>query len=170
MARQALDSNQVKIEQQKPIDLDKIDPRDRDGEIAIADQSMLDDDYAAKLAFYDEPVTIRIQPSTDKNAAQFVPVWVNGRPPMIRLDDGRWFQMQDGYLPTNQELTVKRSVVEVLARAKITNIQHDADPRREDHRNNMIVPTTIMAHSFSVLRDDNPRGAAWLAEQIRRNF
>jgi hypothetical protein len=170
MPREPLQPGDVKVEQQKPIDLAKAKPRDREGEVMLADPSIIDDDYAAALAFYAEEVTIRINPSTEKNAAQFVPVWVNGRPAEVKGLDGMFHVRHGGYLPVNEDLTLRRSAVEVLARAKITNIQHDADPRREDHQNNIVVPTTSMAHSFTVIRDENPRGPAWLREQIRRNF
>ena len=46
--------------------------------IVIADKP-LNKDYLDELAFNEEPVTIRLEPSTDKNAATWFPIWVNGK-------------------------------------------------------------------------------------------
>ncbi len=149
---------------QKPTISD--DPNEYGGDIVTA-QQVIDKDYAAELAFNEEPLTIRLQPSSEKNAAMSMPVTVNGKPAEV-YQNGRW--MEVGYLPVNTTLTVKRKVVEIIARARIDTVNTEiigpetADPRNQIRRN------TSPLHSFSILEDKNPRGRAWLTELMNRNF
>lgn len=163
MSRQELNTEQFAIGQKPPI---SGNPADYDGDIVIA-QQVIDKDYAAELAFNEEPVTIRLQPSADKNAAMAMPVTVNGKPAEV-FHNGRWTEI--GYLPVNRNLTVKRKVLEVILRSKIDTVNtHIIGAETENPRNEVTRLTSHM-HSCSILEDQNPRGAVWASELINRNF
>ena len=162
MARTELHSDTLKIDQNPSIlDLDQYD-----GDVVLVDD-LGAKSYAEELAFMAEPVRIRIEPSAEKNASAVFPVWVNGKGAEVH-QNGRWLEI--GYLPVGQVITVRRSVLEVIIRAKTdtihTRIQHMDAERPE----NVIDRYTSPVHSFSIVEDRNPRGAAWVAELRRRNF
>lgn len=163
MPRTALHSSDIKIEQKADIGDDVLE---REPEIVLVDK-MPDKEYADALAFAEEPVKIRLEPSSEKNAATSFPVWVNGKPAEI-FQNGKWREI--GYLPVGQIITVKRKVVEIIARAKIDTIDTEVKDQDSERPNNAIKRRTSAVHSFSVLGDTNPIGAAWLTELIRRNM
>lgn len=102
---------------------------------------------AELLAFMEEPVTIRLETSHDKNAAIVVQTWNDGRPQnFIR----------------GKEQTVKRKFVEVLARAKVQSFGN-VELKDADGNNTVAWPkSTSQAYPFQVIRDDNPKGRDWL--------
>jgi hypothetical protein len=165
MPRQELHSDNIAIEQRPPVD----DLADREGDVIMVDPSVASKDYAAELAFMDEPVTIRLEPSSDRNAIAVFPVWVNGRQAEI-FQNGRWIEV--GWLPVGREITVKRKVLEVIVRAKIDTVNTPSSDELAMHANpdNKVRRFTSAVHSFSVIEDKSPRGAAWLSEMRRRNF
>ena len=164
MPRQELHSDTLTIEQ-KPTISDN--PDDYDGEIVLVDPSVAAKEYADELAFMEEPVTIRIEPSADKNAAGAFPVWVNGKPAEV-CQNGRWDEI--GYLPVGRVLTIRRKVLEVIIRAKVDTVQTRIVDQDSERPNNVINRFTSPVHSFSILEDRNPKGAAWVTEIRRRNI
>lgn len=72
------------------------------------------DDWADNMRFMSAPVTIRIHETNDPNAEPRVPVCVNGE---------KSHPIFGNHLPRGIEITVKRSVAEVLARAKPINVK-----------------------------------------------
>jgi hypothetical protein len=163
MARQELHSDQFKTEQRPPI---PIDPNSYDGDIVMVD-NLGDKDYAAELAFMEEPVKIRLEPSAEKNASGAHPFWVNGKAAEV-FQNGRWDEI--GYLPVGVVLTVKRKVLEVIIRAKTDTVQTKVQEFNGELPNNLMTRFTSPQHSFSIIEDRNPRGPAWVAELRRRNF
>lgn len=161
MARTALNSDDVKIEQTKPV----VDPEDRKT-IVRGDETILKDkDYADRLAMGEDPVTIVINPSGQENAPTSYPAWVNGKGAEA-LVNGQWMPII--YVPVGVEVTLKRKYVEVLGRAKETKIKTVYGSASEAQPRNEAVRTTTAVCNFSVLKDDNPRGVAWLSELLRR--
>jgi hypothetical protein len=162
MARQELHSDTLpKIEQPPPID----DTRNYAGDI-VTGEKIGGNDYLDELAFMAEPVTIRLEPSSERNAANVFPVWVNGKPAEV-LQNGRWLEIM--YLPVGQVITVRRSVLEIIARAKTEDIRTEYNEREDpDRPSNRITRHPRAVHSFSVIEDKNPKGPAWLAEMRRR--
>lgn len=163
MARQELHSDTLKIEQKPPI----LDPAQYDGDIVTGEKIGGNTDYLAELAFMEEPVTIRLEPSSDKNAATAFPIWVNGKPAEV-FQNGRWDEI--GYLPVSRALVVKRKVLEVIIRAKTDAIHTKVQEMDSERPNNVIQRFTSPVHSFSILEDGNQRGPAWVAEIRRRNL
>lgn len=162
MGRKALHTSDVKIEQKDPI----IDPEDRGGDIVLADERV-NKDWLDDLAFNEEPVTIRIEPSAEKHAAGAHPVWVNGKGAEV-FQNGGWQEI--GYLPVARNLIVKRKVVAVLAGAKFDRISTEVVEVTNENPVNKINRFTSANVTFSVLEDRNPKGRAWLTDLIRRNM
>lgn len=162
MGRKELHSSDVKIEQKPPI----IDPSKYDGDIVIADRP-INQDWVDELAFNEEPLTIRIEPSSEKHAATAHPVWVNGKGAEV-FQNGQWQEI--GYLPVGRVLIVKRKIVAVLAGAKFDRITTEVIEVQNDNPDNQVRRFTSSAVSFSVLEDKNDRGRAWLTELIRKNM
>lgn len=151
---------------QKPLRQDAAgDSIERGGDIARADASTLIDDYAERLAFNEDPITILLHPSRERNPPLVVDCWVNGRGAEV-LVDGKWHQF--GCLPINKPVTTRRKYVEVLCLSRTDTVQTDSGSTAEDHPHNRVVRHTSANHTFSVIRDDNPRGAAWLARVLNQ--
>lgn len=161
MPRHALHSEDIKIEQKPDIDGDVIE---RKPEIVRADK--IDTDYADALSFAEEPVKIRLEPSTDKNAATFFPIWVNGKGCEVFLN-GAWREM--AYLPVGQTLTIKRKYLAVIVGSKIDTVHTEIRQPESETPHNVVQRYTSAVHAFSVIEDNNPRGAEWLTELRRRN-
>lgn len=66
-------------------------------------------DWAGSMAFLNEPIEIRISSTTNPNDEKFVFACVNGE---------RSHPQYGNYLPRDVELTLKRKVVQNIARAK----------------------------------------------------
>jgi hypothetical protein len=164
MARQELHSDSMPLPEQMPPISD--DPSLYDGDVVLT-EDVLKKEYADALAFNEEPVTIRIEPSSEKNAAGAFPVWVNGKPAEV-FQLGRWDEI--GWLPVGRVLIVKRKVLEVIIRAKVDSIQTKIIDQDGERPNNVVHRFTSPVHSFSILEDRNPRGPAWVTELRRRNL
>tara|TARA_R110000868_G_scaffold319759_1_gene580701 strand:+ start:4757 stop:5254 length:498 start_codon:yes stop_codon:yes gene_type:complete len=164
--RSELHTGDLKVEQKPTL----IDGAERPVEIVTVDK-MLSKDYLDELAFNEEPVRIRIEPSADKNAARSVPVWVNGKGAEVMMGEGaqrRWVELK--YLPVGVPLVVKRKYVEILARTKQDTISTNIVGEETERPENRIERFTSSFATFSVLEDNNPIGRAWLTEMHRRNM
>lgn len=144
-----LDTRGERTGQAKPIDMPTTKPGiKRDTSVELLDGVCDVDDFAAELAFLEEPVDVLVHESTDNSAAPIVEVFHNGTPQrFIR----------------GQVQTVKRKYLEVLARAKRTgysqSVYRDQVSGEAIQRMN---PHTALQFPFSVMNDTNPRGPAWV--------
>lgn len=166
MGRTALAAEHVAdiaIDQKKDIGPDQTD---RDGEIVRAEQ-LIAKDYLDELAFNEEPVTIRLEPTAERNAPTSFPVWVNGKGCEV-WQNGQWQEI--AYLPVGRIVTVKRKYLEVIIRAKLDTVNTEVKEKDSEHPNNVIQRFTSAVHSFSIIEDENPKGIAWLTELRRRNM
>lgn len=164
MSRQELNSDNISIEQPAAIIGDLID---REPDVIVADPGLMTKDYEDELAFMADWLTIRLEPSGAENAPDTFPVWVNGRGAEV-LINGRpliWT-----HLPVGPEITVRRSVVEIIARSKTMRIQtsHSGDPFVQ--LQNKTSRNVSQTQPFSIISDPSPRGRAWAAEMVRRQF
>jgi hypothetical protein len=162
MAREALHTADIAIEQMTPIG----DTAFYDGDIILADRDFTQE-YAAELAFMEEPVTIRLEPSAEKFAAPWFPAWVNGKGAEVH-QRGRWEEV--GYLPVGEVITIKRKILEVLIRAKHDIINTDVRDKDSERPDNRVTRHTAAVHQLSIIEDRNPRGVPWLSEMRRRNW
>ena len=97
-------------------------------------------------AFMNEPVMVTVMSSGRDNETPYVMVGVNGVTQMFKRD-----------VP----IVVKRKYVERLARAKETGYDQQVDDRMGE-RMNSLQSRNSLRYPFTVNRDDNPRGSAWL--------
>jgi len=162
MPRQELHSDTLPVDQRPPI----TDQSTYEGDVILTEQ-IGNKDYLAELEFMEEPVTIRLEPSSDKNAAMAFPIWVNGKKAEV-FQHGRWDEI--GYLPVGVPLIVKRKVLEVIIRAKTDTIHTSIQEMDSERPNNVVQRFTSPVHSFSIIEDRNPRGPAWATELRRRNL
>lgn len=139
---------------QKPV----IETReDTEGEIVVAPES-LENDYQAQLAFMEEPVTIRIERSAEKFPPRVIDCWVNGKGAEVLINN-KWVETRA--IPVGMPVTTKRKYVEVVARAKVENVNTHVE-KRPDSEVNEIHRNASARAPFSVIHDANPKGAAWL--------
>lgn len=163
MGRQELFSGDVAIAQHDDI---VGDLKDRKPDVVVGEK-VVNKDYIDELAFNEEPVTIRIEPSNEKNAPAHFPCWVNGRGADVLLN-GEWVSV--GHLPVSTILTVKRKYVEVIMRSKIDTITTDVVEEAGKDPINKVKRFTVATNSLSIIKDDNPLSRAWLTELRRRNM
>jgi hypothetical protein len=158
-----LHSADIKIDQKAPL---LVEPGAARSEIVLTDQ-LPQKEYLDELAFNEEPVTIRIEPSSDKNAPAAYPIWNNGKGCEV-WQRGRWEEIT--YLPVGRNLIIKRKYLAIMATAKQDTVHTEVKERDGENPENIVQRFTSAVMTFSVLEDKNPRGAAWLTELRRRNF
>lgn len=182
-----LQSDDVKIEQKPAIVLvppkkrgEKTKKTVRESDVVKAGEDVLKDkDYLDKLAFMEQPVTVRLEPSNEKNAATVFPIWVNGTGCEVYFDtvsgksihpeDGKGRWLQCAYVPVDEELTIKRKYLEVIIRAKIDTVQTQVIEHPGLDPENRVSRFTSPIHSFSILYDPDPRGPDWVKSIRRKN-
>jgi hypothetical protein len=101
----------------------------------------------AMMAFNEEPVTVMIHETSERDAQQLFDVSVNNLTVVFKRGETK---------------TVRRKFVEQLARAKPVHYEN-----QEYQRINGDVGVNYVAHRglrfpFSVIEDRNPKGAAWI--------
>lgn len=136
------------------------------GESIVVASGRLDKDYAAELAFNEEPVTIRIEPGNDEKAPMTVDVFCNGKGAEV-LMNGKWVELN--ILPVGLVVTTKRKYVEILARSKqmkCTTPDH-ADGKNID--NNNVARRHSRQHVFSVIKDSE-KGVEWMTRLMNESF
>lgn len=105
------------------------------------------EDKAALLAFNEEKIEVLVHDTTEKHASKIIETWVDGK-------SQRFLR--------NHPQVVRRKFVEALVRAKETAFSQQIvqdDNGFDTYQNN---PHTAPRFPFSVVRDPNPKGAAWL--------
>lgn len=151
MPAKTISSEDFKVGQDKVLDMPTSGPLAdmvrTDLEIDIVDGPSLGE-YAAELAFNEEPVDVVVHESTDKNEQMLVDVYCNGVPQrFIRGETQK----------------VKRKFVEILARARQTSISTTTAAQGQDGEVvNRINKHTAVRYPFSVVYDPNPKGRDWL--------
>ena len=155
MPAKTVSSEDFKVGQDKHLDMPTTGPLAgmvrSDLEIDIVDGPSLGN-YAAELAFNEEPVDVVVHESTDKNEQMLVDVYCNGVPQrFIR----------------GQQQTVKRKFVEILARARQTSISTTTAAQGQDGEVvNRVNKYTAVRYPFSVVYDPSPKGRDWLKKVL----
>lgn len=141
--------------------------------VVVKAEKMPPKEWLEDLKFMDEPVTIRIEPSSEKNAPQWVASSVNGDWAEIRRPDGSWQTQMEGFLPVGIKITTKRKYLENLIRSKIDIIDVEGtDGHAVDMgMANRIRRSTSAVHGITIINDPSPaRGQQWVEECRRRYF
>ncbi|MES3041803.1 MAG: hypothetical protein V4730_11730 [Pseudomonadota bacterium] len=113
--------------------------------VVIADK-VYDNEKMAMLAFFNEPVTIRIATTTDKAAEKVFEINVNGRPQLFRRGG---------------TYTVPRYYVDRIMRLKQTVYGQEEVFNSEGVKEIRYPSQTALKYDFVIERDDNPRGKDW---------
>jgi hypothetical protein len=164
MARTALNTSDVAIEQKAPI----VEEKDRSEIVQASLTEIGKKEYLERLAMGEEPVTIVIEPSAEENAPHSYYCAVNGRGAECLGPDGQWRPID--WVPVGVQLVMKRKYVEVLVRAKKDRVTTDHGKVGEDNPHNKIVRVTSAVANVQIIEDKNPRGPAYFAELRRRQF
>jgi hypothetical protein len=131
-----------------------------DGEAVIETPSNVNPNSAefqhktASLAFMEEPVQVHIHDTSEKNADPVFDISVNGKKKTF---------------VRGQEYTVKRKFVEGLARAKPVSFGNEEYTKPSGERAVRWPSHRGLRYGFSVVRDDNPRGKAWLKDILAQS-
>lgn len=167
MAKELISAD-TKIEQKPALNGDR--PADRESDVVVA-AKVINKDYADELAFNEEPVTVRLERGSDKNAPRTQEIWCNGKGCEIWDEKSkRWMEIT--HVPIARVVTIKRKYLAILAgtkRDQITVSGTDPEDVGKVHANR-VERDTSSACMFSVIADRNPRGAEWLTELLRRNY
>lgn len=143
-----VDSTQQHIEQGVPRSVNAAD----DGGVELSPQRIVitdkvyDNEKMAMLAFFNEPVTIRILKTADKAAEQKFEINVNGVPKL--------FMRGCSY-------TVPRYYVDRILRLKQTFYGQELVTNSQGIQSYIYPPTVAMKYDYVIERDDNPRGKDW---------
>lgn len=114
--------------------------------IAQASGYEIDPEKEAMLRFMEEPVTIRIMTSTDKNTEQCFEININGRLEFFRRGETK---------------TVKRHFVDRIMRLKQTVYGQREVTNSQGDREFQYPASTALKYEFAIIRDDNPLGKSW---------
>jgi hypothetical protein len=111
-------------------------------------------EWAAMMEFANQPITIELNESNEKNAENPVYCANNG--------DLAPVTPRPGWLYRGKQYTIPRKFLESLARAKVTTYtqREETDPAGVRHVIN--VPHTALRYHFRVIHDPHPRGGDWL--------
>lgn len=166
MARTAIHSNTLPpVEQRAPL---VANATRHVGDVITGERiGSIEGTYLADLAMLEEPVTIRLEPSSDKNAATSHPFWVNGKGAEVFIN-GRWCEIT--YLPVGMMLITKRKYVGVVVTSKVDTVLTKMQNMDGERPENIVQRHTSPVMSFSIIEDANPRGPAWFAELRRKNI
>lgn len=164
-ARREINNVDFPIGQKPDIDMGD-DEIDHEQVIVHARGDELVSGEIAALAFMEEPVTILIYPSREKNPPLVADCWVNGRGAEVFVA-GAWHEMN--CLPINMPVTTKRKYVEALSMSKTDTINTDVGDATDERPHNRIQRMTSATQAFSVLADKNPAGTEWLRRIMARN-
>jgi hypothetical protein len=104
---------------------------------------------AGDEAFMNEAVQIRLATTTDPNAPPHAVVTVNS-------------SLNRAVIPRGRPVWVKRLHVEVLARMRETRYTQPSRNMMDPESGNALLPQHAQVYPFEVLKDNNPRGRAWL--------
>lgn len=100
----------------------------------------------AMLSFMNEPVTIEIATTKEKNAEQCFGININGKEIFFRRGIRQ---------------VIPRYFLDHLLRMKETGYEQEAVENKEGVRGYVEVPRTALKYPVLIIRDDNPRGDEW---------
>ena len=116
---------------------------------------LLEEDFSMDTieleAFMNEVVVIYMHPMTDQGQLQIETVTVNGRPQPIQR---------------GAQQAIRRKYVAALANAVQEHYTQTRDPRELDQ--SQFHAHVGHSYPFQMIRDDNPRGRAWLQNLLQR--
>lgn len=130
-----------------------------DSVIAVHSDMVGFNEKAERLAFMEELVQVMIHEDQNANddPQPYVFLSVNGEGPMPN---------KVPWVPRGVPINIKRKFVERLARAKRETVKSVEKVNAQGERYIEYPKHASLQYPFSVLRDDNPRGATWLTQVL----
>jgi hypothetical protein len=165
-ARRETSNADFPIGQKPDIVADEDGSFDREQVIVHARGDELNSNAMAELAFNEEPITILIHPSREKNPPLVVDCWVNGKGAEVFVN-GKWHEFN--CLPVDMPVITKRKYAENLANSKVDSIDTDVGDESMANPHNRIRRMTSSNVVFQVIEDRNPKGTEWLRRLSARN-
>lgn len=162
-----LSTADIKVDQPSPIGMPLEAPFVHpDPKIVLPEHPGMTKDYLDELAFNEEPMTIRMLPSSDENAETRIPCTIQGKGIEVFLEGMGWREFKA--LDVGVQYVTKRKYVEVFARAKHTSVRTSVtgNLHLNEEPVNTLVPSTRVKYPFEVILDANPRGRAWLQKLV----
>ena len=111
----------------------------------------VNEEKLAMLKFMEDPVTVHIHTTSDKEAEQVFEVFNNGQREIFRRGETK---------------TVKRKFVNELAIRKAVTYRNSRERDSEGVQQEKYQPVTALRYPFSVVSDPHPRGADWLKAML----
>lgn len=149
-------SADMHLGQMPDLDVDSaLDDRQR---IVTADQSALEQDYAAQLQFAEQPITIIIAAAAERNAPNVVECFNNGKGAEV-LIRGKWVSMR--WLPVSVQITTKVKYAEVLMRSRQTSYRSVPAKPNQEFLQNYFPATTSQVNPISIYGNTDPRVTEW---------
>jgi hypothetical protein len=125
----------------------------------IGADKQLQNEYLEALAFNEDPITISLEPTQEKNPPKWIECWVQGKGAEVLTADG-WQAW--GYLPMGSLITTKRKYVEVLLGSKVTKVATQHDDGNVDSPRNWVRKVTTSNVHVTIHEDKSPKGGEWL--------
>lgn len=158
-----MSSADVAIDQKGSVENDQ----DRLDTAIVVAPEVFEKDLVQALKFNEEPVTIRVERSSEKYAPNVVDCWCNGKGAEVMID-GRWVETKA--IPVGMPVTTKRKYVEILLRSKIDTLQTQHEDIGATQINNNVQRYTSARAPVTVIEDRNPLGTAWFTSLARANY
>ena len=157
-----VDSTQFEMGQKPAIDMGEAVPGAKAPVVPAIEAihaDVLIDGRAEALAFNEEPVEVMVYPSSEENAPQSIPCWVNGRGAEV-FKAGRWHTL--GHLPVGVRLITRRKYAEVLLRSKKDKISTDHQGTEVERPQNKVHRISSAVANIQIVSDNNPKGIEWV--------
>lgn len=116
-------------------------------DIAMIDESPMDEEWVANMAFMQESVEVQIAETHDEQAEKVFEININGRP---------FFFMR------GETKVIPRYVADHMLRMKTTRYSQKEVFDAEGTKDIVHPSTSSLKYPFMITRDDNPMGRAWM--------
>ena len=120
--------------------------------IQIVGERVMDSEKMQMMAFMNEPVTVRVATTGDKQAEQIFELTIHGKTEVFKRGETK---------------TVPRNFAALLLRLKTTNYVQREVMSADGARQYVHDPVTALKYDFSMVRDDNPLGKSWMESLLR---
>ena len=162
-----LSTAQHSVPQMAPIDMAKALETVREP-IAIAEK-LPAADYLDEIKFNEDPVSVVLTPSQDRNAPKQVYCAVNGKGAEVWDErNKRWIEFK--YLPVGRVLTVKRKYIEVLARSRADTFNtREVTPTPLANQDGFALEASTIPTSPITIRHDpaGAKGQEWFSRVMQ---
>lgn len=151
--KREIHTGDMQVPQKPSVNLDTFDEDARKEHSTVILEATADNNFLEQLAYAEQPVTIRVERSSEKNAPRFADCYVNGRGAEL-LHQGKWQSV--GWIPCGVVVTTKRKYVEVLMRSRPDDCETDVIMHEGQDPFNKLNFTTRQKFPISIIEDKHP--------------